>query len=96
MLRRCFLIMYVHVFMLSCFSRVGLLVIPGTVACQTPPSMGFSRKEYWSGLPSPPSPQSTEFPDPGIKLLSAALQADSLLSEPPGKPQVLTSYPFYT
>ena len=46
--------------------------------------MEFSRQEYWSGLPYP-SP--VEFPDPGIKLGSPALQADSLPSEPLGKPQ---------
>ena len=45
--------------------------------------MGFSRQEYWSGLPFP-SPE--ESPDPGIEPRSPALQADSLLIEPPGKP----------
>ena len=49
---------------------------------QAPLSMGFSRQEYWSGLPCP-SPG--DLPDPGIKPRSSALQADSLLSEPPGK-----------
>ena len=44
--------------------------------------MEFSRQEYWSGLPFP-SPQ--DLPDPGIKHRSPALQADTLLSEPPGK-----------
>ena len=44
--------------------------------------MGFSRQEYWSGLPFP-SPE--ESPDPGIEPRSPALQADSLLIEPPGK-----------
>ena len=34
-------------------SHVGLLVIPWTVAYQAPPSMGFSRQEYWSGVPLP-------------------------------------------
>ena len=47
--------------------------------------MGFSRQEYWSGLPFP-SPG--DLPDPGIDLWSPASQADSLLSEPPGKPKV--------
>ena len=50
-------------------------------ACQTPLSIGFSRQEYWSGLPFP-SPGS--LPEPEIKLGSPALQVDSLLSEPPG------------
>ena len=44
--------------------------------------MGFSREEYWSGLPGPPP---GDFPDPGIEPGSPALQADSLLSETPGK-----------
>ena len=46
--------------------------------------MGFSRQEYWSELPFP-SPG--DLPDPGIEPGSPALQADSLPSEPPGKPQ---------
>ena len=49
---------------------------------QAPPSMGFSRQEYCSGLPFP-SPGN--LPDPRIEPRSPALQADSLLSEPPGK-----------
>ena len=53
------------------------------IAYQTPPSMGFSRQEYWSGLPLP-SPG--DLPDPGIEPWSPALQADALTSEPPGKP----------
>ena len=52
---------------------------PWTVARQAPPSMGFSRQEYWSGLPFP-SPG--DLPNPGIKPGCFALQADSLLSEP--------------
>ena len=53
------------------------------IACQVPPSMGFSRQEYWSGLPFP-SPG--DLTDPGIKPGSPALQADSLPSELPGNP----------
>jgi len=45
--------------------------------------MGFSRQEYWSGLPFP-SPGN--LPDPGIEPRSAAMQAGTLTSEPPGKP----------
>ena len=63
-------------------SRVQLFVTPWTVAYQVPLSMGFSRQEYWRGLPFP-SPG--DLPDPGIELRSPALQADALLSEPPGK-----------
>ena len=66
------------------FSHVQLFVTPWTTACQAPLSMGFSRKEHWSGLPCP-SPG--DIPDPGIKPLSPAWQADSLPSEPPGKHQ---------
>ena len=53
-------------------------MIPWTVACQAPLSMGFSRQEYWSELPFP-SPE--DLPDPGIELGSPALQADSLPTE---------------
>ena len=63
---------------------VQLFVTPWTVAYQAPPSMGFSRQEYWSGLPFP-SPR--DLPDPGIEPKSPAFQADALTSEPPGKPQ---------
>ena len=59
---------------------------PWTVAHQAPPSMGFSRQEYWSGLPfSSPG----DLPDPGIEPRSPALQAEALTSEPPGKPQCI-------
>ena len=58
---------------------------PGTVACQAPLSTGFSRREYWSGYPFP-SPG--DLPDPGMEPGSSALQADSLPSEPPGKPEI--------
>ena len=68
---------------LSCFSRVQLFATPWTVAHQAPLSMGFSKQEYWSGLPFP---SSGNLPDPGIEPRSPALQADAVLSEPPGKP----------
>ena len=63
-------------------SRVRLFGTPCTVAYQGPPSMEFSRQEYWSGLPflSP-----GDLPDPAIEPRSPALQADALQSEPPGK-----------
>ena len=64
-------------------SRVWLFVTPWTLAHQAPQSMGFSRQEYWSGLPFP-SPG--DVPDPGIEPRSPTLQADALTSEPPGKP----------
>ena len=64
-------------------SRVQFFGTPWTVAYLAPPSMGFSRQEYWSGLPLP-SPGSLS--DPGIESGSSALQAHTLPSEPPGKP----------
>src|SRR5574337_86588 len=60
-----------------------LSAAPWTAVCQAPPSMGFSRQEYWGGLPFP-SPGA--LPNPGIEPRSPALQADALTSEPPGKP----------
>ena len=64
-------------------SHVRLIATPWTVARQAPLSMGFSRQEYWSGLPFP-SPGN--LPNPGIEPGSPALQADALSSEPPQKP----------
>ena len=61
-------------------SRAQLFVTLWTVACQAPPSIGFSRQEYWSGLPFP-SPGC--LPDPGTEPRPTALQAD-YLPEPPG------------
>ena len=71
--------MKVKVKLLSC---VRLFATPWTVAYQASLSMGFSRQEYWSGLPLP-SPG--DVPDPGIEPGSPALEADALTSEPPGK-----------
>ena len=62
--------MYIYMCGLSRFSRVQLFATPWTVACQAPLSMGFSRQEYWSGLPFP-SPG--DLPDPGIKPASGLL-----------------------
>ena len=62
-------------------SHVQLFVSPWTVAHQAPPSMEFSRQEYWSGLPFP-SPG--VLPDPETEPRSPTLQADALPSEPQG------------
>ena len=66
-----------HYFELLCvlchFSHVRLFVTPWTVAPQAPLSKGFSRQEYWSGLPFPPS---EDLPDPGMEPVSPAQQAD--------------------
>ena len=69
-------------------SRVRLFATLWAVAYQALPSMGFSRQEYWSGLPFP-SPG--DLPDPGIKARSPTLQADTLTSEPPGKPHKVST-----
>ena len=71
--------------MLKSLSRIWLFVTPWTIPCQAPLSMELSRQEYWSGLPFP-SP--ADLPDPGIKPVSPALQAASLLTKPAGKSYV--------
>ena len=65
-------------------SHVRLFVTQWTIACQAPLSMGFSRQEYWNGLPflSP-----GDLPNPGIEPRSPALQTGALPSEPPGNPE---------
>ena len=66
----------------SVLSHVQVFVTLWTVAYQAPLCMGFSRQQYWSGLPFP-SPG--DLPNSGIEPGSPALQADTLSSEPPGK-----------
>ena len=63
-------------------SHVRLFATPWTIAHRASLSIGFSRQEYWSGLPFPAP---GDLPNPGIKPGSPALQADSLPAEPPGK-----------
>ena len=77
----------------SHFSHFWLFATAWTVAHQASLSMGFSRQEYWSGLPFP-SPG--DLPDPGMESESPALQVDSLPSEPLGKPKNTggVAYPF--
>ena len=58
---------------------------PWSAALQAPLSVGFSRQVYWSGLPFPPP---GDLPDPGIKSVSSAVQADSLPTELRGKPVI--------
>ena len=71
----------------SYFSHVWLCATLWTVACQAPLSMGFSRQEYWSGLPCPPA---GDLPNPEIKPMaspaSSAMQANSLPLSHPGSP----------
>ena len=71
---------------LICFSHVCFFVTLWTAARQAPQSMGFSRQEYWSGLPCP---LLGDLPDPGIKPMSPvapAWQVDSFSAEPLGMP----------
>ena len=79
-------------------SHVWLFATPWTVAYRALPSIGFSRQEYWSGLPFP-SP--ADLPKPGIEPKSPALQTDALPSEPQVWAQILKilnygSYSFYS
>ena len=69
-----------------CLVRQSCLLFstPWTATQQAPLSMGFSRQEYWSGLPCPPP---GHLPNPGIEPKFPALQVGSLPSEPPGKPK---------
>ena len=68
---------HVHVSMLSCFSHVRLCETPWTVAHQAPLSMGFSRQEYWSGLPCPP-PDATQIGTIYIPCIHIRLLIESL------------------
>ena len=70
----------------SHFNHVELCAIPRTVAHQVSLSMGFSRQEYWSGLPFP-SP--VDLPNPGIQSVSPALADRFFTSDPPGKPVIV-------
>ena len=68
------------------FIRVRLCSTLWTVAHHNSPSMGFSRQEYWSGLPCPPP---RDLPDPGIETVSPvspALAGGFFTTRPPGKP----------
>ena len=79
------LCVYMHASVLSSFCSVQLLVTLWTIACWVPLSMGFSRQEYWSGLPCPPP---GDLPNPGIEptsLTSPALAVGSLQLASPGK-----------
>ena len=69
--------------LLSRFSRVQFCVTLWTAASQALLSMGFSRQEYWSGLPCPPR---GDLPIPGMEPRSPMLQADSLLLSHQGRP----------
>ena len=80
------IITYTIVLNVKSLSYVQLFATPWTVTYQVPLSIGFSRQEYWSGLPFPPP---GDLPNPGVEPRSPTLQADALLSEPPGKPHTI-------
>ena len=74
---------YIHMCAWYVFSQVRVFVTLWTVAHQASLSKEFSRQEYWSGLPCPPP---GDLPDPGIKPMFPASQADSLLLSHLGSP----------
>ena len=71
--------------MLRHFSCFWLFSTPWTVACQAPLSMGFSRQEYWSGLPSPPPGESSQ---PRDLTQVSRIAGGLFIAEPPGKPKL--------
>ena len=80
------LCIWIHSLILKCmlnhFSHLQFFTTPRTVACQSSLSMGFSRQEYWTGLPCPPP---GNLPDLGTEPVASgtpALQEDSLHNEP--------------
>ena len=74
-----------HSVMSNSLRHHGLL--PAKLLCL----WGFSRQEYWSGLPGPPL---EDLPNPGVEPRSPTLQADSFPSEPPGKPIITLVFEF--
>ena len=81
-------------------SRSGLvanscltLATPGTVAHQAPLSIGFSRQEYWSGLPFPTP---GNLPNPVIELSGSFIAGRFFPTEPPGKPLYIHDLAYYT
>ena len=60
-----------------------LFETPWIIVHQAPLSVGFSRQEYWSGLPCPPP---GDLPNPGMEPISPALADGLFTTEPPGRP----------
>ena len=77
---------------LNCFSCVRIFATLWTVAHQAPLSMGFSRQEYWRGLPCPPP---GDLPNPGIEPKSPALAGGFFTTEPPEKPFHLITFSYH-
>ena len=81
-----------HTHVLSRFSHIQLFATLWTVACQSPLSMGFSRQEYWSGLPCPPPGESSQPRDwTCVSYHPLHWQVGSLLLVPSGKPLFFSS-----
>ena len=74
---------------LSHYGRVRFFVTQWTIDLQAPLSMGFSRQEYWSGLPCPAP---GDLPHPGINPVPPALQADSSLLSHWGSPLIFAAH----
>ena len=83
---------YTMEYLCSCLLAQSCLILSDPMDCshQAPLSMGFFRREYWSGLPFP---LPGDLPDPGIKPMSPALQADSLPQAIREAPQWNTTQP---
>ena len=79
-------IIFTRLCVLSHFSPLWLFATLWTVVHQPPPSMGFSRQEYWIGLPFP-SPG--DLPDPGVEGLLSCIGRGFFTAEPPGSPSLL-------
>ena len=70
-------------------SHVQLSATPWTAAHQAPLSMGFSRQEYWSGVPCPPPGDLPDLKIELVSLMSPALAGEFFTTEQPGKPQII-------
>ena len=81
-----------HACMLSCFTCVQPFVTLWTVACQAPLSLGFSRQEYWSGLPCPPP---GDLPNPGIEPASPALAGRFFTTSTTWEAHIMRIYVIY-
>ena len=71
--------------------HIQLFATPWTVVFQAPPSMGFSKQEYWSGLPCP---SLKGIPSPGIEPMSPALPVNSLTLNRQGSPPPCSDFMF--
>ena len=80
-----FIILFTRAYVLSHLSCVQLFATPWTVISQAPLSMGFSRQEYWSGMPYPPPGDLSNLRIKPTSLMSPALAAGFFTTEPPGR-----------